>query len=112
MLLAGESQAKIIDLLDYQGHRHPVGLGQDDGKRNLGVLLCGSGVGTFLFAPIANHLISVSTWQTSNLIFGAICLLCILCGATMRPLQLEVDSQAVTEEERKDLVRSRFLSKI
>jgi len=67
-----------------------------------GISVCGSGVGTFLFAPIANHLISVSTWQTSNLIFGAICLLCILCGATMRPLQLEVE-QAV-EEERKDLV--------
>ena len=69
-----------------------------------GISVCGSGVGTFLFAPIANHLISVSTWQTSNLIFGAICLLCILCGATMRPLQLEVE-QAV-EEERKDLVRT------
>jgi len=67
-----------------------------------GISVCGSGVGTFLFAPIANHLISVSTWQTSNLIFGAICLLCILCGATMRPLQLELE-QAV-EEERKDLV--------
>jgi len=69
-----------------------------------GISVCGSGVGTFLFAPIANHLISVSTWQTSNLIFGAICLLCLLCGATMRPLQLEVDSQAVAEDERKDLV--------
>jgi MFS family permease len=69
-----------------------------------GISVCGSGVGTFLFAPIANHLISVSTWQTSNLIFGAVCLLCILCGATMRPLQLEVDSQAVAEDERKDLV--------
>ena len=68
-----------------------------------GISVCGSGVGTFLFAPIANHLISVSTWQTSNLIFGAICLLCILCGATMRPLQLEVEQGG--EEERKDLVR-------
>jgi len=67
-----------------------------------GISVCGSGVGTFLFAPIANHLISMSTWQTSNLIFGAICLLCILCGAAMRPLQVEVE-QAV-EEERKDLV--------
>jgi len=67
-----------------------------------GISVCGSGVGTFLFAPIANHLISVSTWQTSNLIFGAICLLCILCGATMRPLQLEVEQGG--EEERKDLV--------
>jgi len=67
-----------------------------------GISVCGSGVGTFLFAPIANHLISVSTWQTSNLIFGAICLLCILCGATMRPLQVEVEQAG--EEERKDLV--------
>ena len=71
-----------------------------------GISVCGSGVGTFLFAPIANHLISISTWQTSNLIFGAICLLCILCGAAMRPLQVEVE-QAV-EEERKDLVETDF----
>ena len=71
-----------------------------------GISVCGSGVGTFLFAPIANHLISISTWETSNLIFGAICLLCILCGAAMRPLQVEVE-QAV-EEERKDLVDISF----
>ena len=28
-----------------------------------GISVCGSGVGTFLFAPLANYLISVSTWQ-------------------------------------------------
>lgn len=66
--------------------------------------MCGSGVGTFLFAPIANYLLTVADWQTSNRIFGGVCLLCLLCGAAMRPLKVEVEPLVPVEEEQTDLV--------
>ena len=66
--------------------------------------MCGSGVGTFLFAPIANYLLTVADWQTSNRIFGGVCLLCLLCGAAMRPLKVEVEPLVPIEEEQTDLV--------
>jgi hypothetical protein len=61
-------------------------------------------VGTFLFAPIANYLVTKYGWETSNLIFGAICLLCLVCGGVMRPLQLEVVPAEAEEEEIKDMM--------
>ena len=52
-----------------------------------GISVCGSGVGAFVFAPLANFLLEAHGWQTSNLVFGGLCLLCALCAATMRPTQ-------------------------
>ena len=50
-----------------------------------GISVCGSGVGAFVFAPMTNFLLETHGWQTSNMVFGGLCLLCALCGATMRP---------------------------
>ena len=60
-----------------------------ESKRALatGISVCGSGVGTFVFAPLANWLLVTYGWQTSNLVFGGICLLCIIFGLLMRPLE-------------------------
>jgi len=60
-----------------------------ESKRALatGISVCGSGVGTFVFAPLASFLLDAFGWKTSNLIFAAICLLCVIFGALMRPLE-------------------------
>jgi hypothetical protein len=40
-------------------------------KRSLatGISVCGSGVGTFLFAPLATYLIEEYGWKGANLVF-------------------------------------------
>merc|ERR1740131_920685 len=60
-----------------------------ESKRALatGISVCGSGVGTFIFAPLANTVAENYGWKTSNLIFGGICLSCLIFGALMRPLE-------------------------
>lgn len=58
-------------------------------KRSLatGIAVCGSGLGTFLFAPIISKLLSEYGWRGSILIIGGIVLECILFGALFRPLE-------------------------
>ena len=38
--------------------------------------MCGSGVGTFIFAPLASYLVETFGWKGANLIFAALCLQC------------------------------------
>lgn len=57
-------------------------------KRSLatGIAVCGSGFGTFLFAPFATHLLQNYDWKTANQILAGLILSCGLFGALMRPL--------------------------
>jgi len=72
--------------------------------------VCGSGVGTFLFAPLATWLIDLLGWRGANLIFAGknmgicefpqrqvfalgFCLNCAVFGALMRPLELTAREQ-------------------
>ncbi|KAL1491778.1 hypothetical protein ABEB36_012324 [Hypothenemus hampei] len=57
-------------------------------KRSLatGIAVCGSGVGTFAFAPLADMLLQAYGWRGANLILAGFILNCILFGALMRPL--------------------------
>ena len=57
-----------------------------------GIAVCGSGVGTFVFAPLANFLLDQYGWKGANLIFAALCFNCAVFGALMRPLELVVTS--------------------
>ena len=50
-----------------------------------GISVCGSGAGTFAFAPIASALISSYGWRGSNRVMAAFCLLCSLLGIIMAP---------------------------
>jgi len=61
-----------------------------ESKRALatGIAVCGSGVGTFLFAPLASYLVTSYSWQTSNLVFASFFAVCIVCGLVMKPLVL------------------------
>ena len=53
-----------------------------------GISVCGSGVGTFLFAPLATALLNEYGWRGANIIFAGLCLNCAVFGALMKPLEL------------------------
>lgn len=57
-------------------------------KRSLatGIAVCGSGFGTFAFAPLAEWLLKNYGWQDSNLVLAGLILNCAIFGALMRPL--------------------------
>uniref|UniRef100_A0A336N0X6 CSON009264 protein n=1 Tax=Culicoides sonorensis TaxID=179676 RepID=A0A336N0X6_CULSO len=58
-------------------------------KRSLatGIAVCGSGVGTFAFAPLATYLLEVFDWKNANLVLAGLILNCAVFGAMMRPLE-------------------------
>lgn len=58
-------------------------------KRSLatGIAVCGSGFGTFVFAPLATFLLEkCGGWRGANLVLAALILSCALFGAFMKPL--------------------------
>ncbi|XP_075227567.1 uncharacterized protein LOC142328015 [Lycorma delicatula] len=58
-------------------------------KRSLatGIAVCGSGFGTFAFAPLATYLLENFGWRGANLILAGLILNCTIFGAMMRPLE-------------------------
>lgn len=58
-------------------------------KRSLatGIAVCGSGFGTFAFAPLATILLENFGWRGANLILAGLILNCAVFGAMMRPLE-------------------------
>lgn len=56
-----------------------------------GIAVCGSGLGTFIFAPLNQMLIHEYGWRGAFLILSAIILNCIIFGALFRPLEYEDD---------------------
>ncbi|XP_068145010.1 monocarboxylate transporter 14 isoform X2 [Drosophila tropicalis] len=69
-----------------------------------GVALCGSGVGTYVFAPLTTYLLQYG-WRQTLVIQGAMVLLCALFGMAFRPIQpitlAVTDKNATAEEKRK-----------
>lgn len=65
-----------------------------ESKRALvtGLSECGAGIGTLLFAPILERLISEYGWRGAVLIMGGIAANIIVCGALFRPLRLNHDN--------------------
>lgn len=58
-------------------------------KRSLatGIAVCGSGFGTFVFAPLASYLLKTfGGWKGANLVLAGLILNCVIFGALMRPL--------------------------
>ncbi|KAG6457555.1 hypothetical protein O3G_MSEX010382 [Manduca sexta] len=51
-----------------------------------GIAVCGSGLGTFLFAPITSALITKYGWRGAMAIIGALVLNCIPLGLIFRPV--------------------------
>uniref|UniRef100_A0A182Q9L7 Major facilitator superfamily (MFS) profile domain-containing protein n=1 Tax=Anopheles farauti TaxID=69004 RepID=A0A182Q9L7_9DIPT len=82
-------------------------------KRSLatGIAVCGSGFGTFAFAPLANMLLENFDWKNSNLILAGLILNCAVFGAMMRPLTYPKEDkvkplmQRMYEEKRMQMER-------
>lgn len=64
-----------------------------------GIAMCGSGVGTFLFAPFNEAMIEAVGWRTTLLVQSAIILACTVTGAMYRPLK---PIQVTVEEEQEE----------
>lgn len=70
-----------------------------------GIAVCGSGIGTFLFAPLSDILITNLGWRGALLAQGAIVLSCILYGLLFRPLKpTKVKDLKEAEDTKPDLV--------
>ncbi|KZS15182.1 Monocarboxylate transporter [Daphnia magna] len=52
-----------------------------------GLAVCGSGIGTFIFAPITQYLINEYGWRGAMLILSGIFLNIVICGALMREVE-------------------------
>ncbi|KAI8421593.1 hypothetical protein MSG28_009610 [Choristoneura fumiferana] len=52
-----------------------------------GLALCGSGVGTFVFAPLTQKLIDSFGWRLTIVILAGFVLLCVIFGALFRPIK-------------------------
>lgn len=62
-----------------------------------GIAVCGSGLGTFIFAPLTEVLIKKLGWQGALLVIAVIVLGCIVFGAMFRPLKAEPASVEMAE---------------
>jgi len=65
-----------------------------------GIAVCGSGIGTFVFAPLAHKLLTEYSWKGTILIEAGIMLNCLLCGMLFRPLKFPKNPDADEEEEK------------
>jgi len=69
-----------------------------------GIAVCGSGLGTFIFAPLTKELINAFGWKGAMLVTAAIILVIILFGCLMKPLKpsepaAKAITNATTEEK-------------
>jgi len=66
-----------------------------------GLAVCGSGIGTFIFAPMTEYLIDVYGWRGTMTIWSGIILNLVVCGALLRPLEF-------TPQERRQKALMKF----
>ncbi|XP_043912274.1 monocarboxylate transporter 12 [Protopterus annectens] len=67
-----------------------------------GIAMSGSGIGTFILAPVVQFLIDQYSWRGALLILGGIVFNLCVCGALMRPITVTKDfikSPELSEEE-------------
>ena len=59
----------------------------------LGIAVCGSGAGTFIFAPLTSVLVQNYGWRGCNQVMAGFCLLCSLFGLVMAPVKRRQNRQ-------------------
>ncbi|KAK6964454.1 monocarboxylate transporter 7 [Biomphalaria glabrata] len=71
-----------------------------ESKRALatGICVCGSGIGTFVLAPVSELLLNEYNWSWALLILGAIILNGVVFGGLVRPLELIPSTKIITQE--------------
>ncbi|XP_057668774.1 monocarboxylate transporter 12-like [Diorhabda carinulata] len=68
-----------------------------------GIAVCGSGIGTFLYAPMTATLITKFGWRQTLLVHAALILLCAVAGSLYRPLKpVKIDPEPTTEESKSE----------
>ncbi|XP_011139714.2 uncharacterized protein LOC105183359 [Harpegnathos saltator] len=84
-----------------------------DKKRSFatGLSVCGSGIGTFIFAPVTQYLLAEYGWRGTTLILAGLFLNLAVCGCLMRDLEWTTTrAKAKTEKRKKN--RERKISKM
>lgn len=78
-----------------------------------GIAVCGSGIGTFLLAPVSSFLVEEFGWRYALLIQAALVLTCGIFGALFRPIQpvklsieSTLNSEASFETKSKPLINN------
>uniref|UniRef100_A0A183BN68 MFS domain-containing protein n=1 Tax=Globodera pallida TaxID=36090 RepID=A0A183BN68_GLOPA len=64
-----------------------------------GITVCGAGIGTFVFSQVISNLIIRFNWRYVFLIYSAVVLLCVPCGALYRPIEFVPIYEDEEEEE-------------
>ena len=78
-----------------------------------GLSVCGSGIGTFVFAPLSETLLSVYGWRGCLMIWSGVALNICVCGCLLRPLKFtpeEKKERALRQFERMSEKMSRTMS--
>ncbi|GAB1863642.1 Monocarboxylate transporter 12 [Camponotus japonicus] len=81
-----------------------------DKKRSFatGLSVCGSGIGTFIFAPVTQYLLAEYGWRGTTLILAGLFSNLAVCGCLMRDLEwTTIKAKAKTEERRKNREKKR-----
>jgi len=66
------------------------------------LVLCGSGIGKFLFAPLSRYLIDRYGWRGANFIVAGLVLQAAICGSVFRPAAaVVVDRQSASRHRRR-----------
>lgn len=66
-----------------------------------GLSVCGSGIGTFIFAPLTQYLIEAYGWRGTTLILAGFFLNMTVCGMLMRDLEWTTHRAKLKAKERK-----------
>ncbi|XP_051837578.1 monocarboxylate transporter 12 [Antechinus flavipes] len=64
-----------------------------------GIATSGSGIGTFILAPVVQLLIEQFSWRGALLILGGFVLNLCVCGALMRPITLKEDHKNLPKQD-------------
>lgn len=72
-----------------------------------GIAVCGSSVGTLVFAPFTNYLIEMYGWRGAQVIIAGVVLQGVISGALLRPLASTISKSGVSNKDKK-YVRSSF----
>ncbi|XP_032677306.1 uncharacterized protein LOC116846953 isoform X2 [Odontomachus brunneus] len=81
-----------------------------DKKRSFatGLSVCGSGIGTFIFAPVTQYLLAEYGWRGTTLILAGLFLNLAVCGCLMRDLEWTTTrAKAKTKKRKEDRERKR-----
>ncbi|XP_015610429.1 monocarboxylate transporter 12 [Cephus cinctus] len=76
-----------------------------------GISVCGSGIGTFLLAPVMDLLKKNFDWKVTLLVQGGMLLSCVIFGALFRPLKPTLIKVKANEDNTELDVKTSFIGK-